>query len=210
MAGPVDDVVAESRRDRNWHDRGEAETGGEGLIVADNAIEDVLVVPDQIDLVHRQHDMANAEQRTDEGMPPGLHQHALARIDQDDGELRIGGAGRHVAGVLFMARRVRDHERASGRVEKPVGDVDGDALLALGLQPVDQKRKIDVVAGGAVLGAVALQRLELILIDHLAVVQQAADQGRFAVIDRAAGEEAQLVLGVGLAGSRACFRVHQK
>ena len=28
-----------------------------------------------------------------------------------------------------------------------IGDVDGDALLALGLEPVDQQREIDVLAG---------------------------------------------------------------
>ena len=40
-------------------------------------------------------------------------------------------------------------ERRGGG-EEAVGDVDGDALLALRLQPVDQQREIDVVAGGAV------------------------------------------------------------
>ena len=34
-----------------------------------------------------------------------------------------------------------------------IGDVDGDALLALGLQPVDQQREIDLLAGRAVLAA---------------------------------------------------------
>ena len=42
---------------------------------------------DQVDLVHRQHDVADAEQRADEGVPPGLDEHALARVDQDDGEI---------------------------------------------------------------------------------------------------------------------------
>ena len=39
------------------------------------------------------------------------------------------------------------------RREEAVGDVDGDALLALGLEAVDQQREIDVVAGRAVLAA---------------------------------------------------------
>jgi hypothetical protein len=41
--------------------------------------------------------------------------------------------------------------RRVGR-EEAVGDVDGDALLALGLQPVDEQREVDVLAGGAVRG----------------------------------------------------------
>ena len=109
-----------------------------------------LLIVDQIDLVDRQHDVAHAEQRADEGMPPGLHQHALARVDQDHGELGIGGAGRHVAGVLLVPGRIGDDEGAARGREKAIGDVDGDALLALGLEPVDQQREIDIVAGGAV------------------------------------------------------------
>ena len=84
-------------------------------------------------------------------MAPGLRQHALARIDQHHGQIGVGGAGRHVARVLLMARRVGDDEAALVGGEEAIGDIDGDALLALGLQPVDQQREIDVVAGGAVL-----------------------------------------------------------
>ena len=41
---------------------------------------------------------------------------------------------------------------------------------------------------------VGRQRRELILEDHLGFVQQPADQRRFAVVDAAAGDEAQQVL----------------
>ena len=128
----------------------ETERAGEGAVIVGDALECVLVEADQIDLVDREHDVADAKQRADQRMPPGLHQHALARIDQDDGQLGGRGAGRHVAGVLLVARRVGDDERALRGGEEAVGDVDGDALLALGLEPVDQQREIDVVAGRAV------------------------------------------------------------
>ena len=34
-------------------------------VVGDDAVEDLLAVADQVDLVHRHHDMADAEQRAD-------------------------------------------------------------------------------------------------------------------------------------------------
>jgi hypothetical protein len=46
----------------------------------------------------------------------------------------------------------------------------------------------------AVALAVAFQRGELVLEDHLAVVEQPPDQGGLAVIDAAAGDEAQQAL----------------
>ena len=53
---------------------------------------------------------------------------------------------------------------------------------------VDQQREIELAV---VAGFLRAHRFELILVDHLRVVQQAADQRAFAVVDAAAGEEAQ-------------------
>ena len=44
-----------------------------------------LRVVDQVHLVDRQHHVPDAEQRDEEAVAAGLGQHALARIDQDDG-----------------------------------------------------------------------------------------------------------------------------
>ena len=93
-----------------------------------------------------------------------------------------------------MAGRVGDDELALVGGEEAVGDVDGDALLALGGQAVDQQGEVDLAALGADLLGVGLQRGQLVLEDHLGVVEQAADQGRLAVVHRAAGEEAQQAL----------------
>ena len=73
------------------------------------------------------------------------------------------------------------------RLEEAVGDVDRDPLLALGAQPVGHRGEVGSVAVAAV------QRLELVLEDQLGVEQQAADQRRLAVVDRAGGGEAQQV-----------------
>src|SRR3712207_4968576 len=89
--------------------------------------------------------------------------------------------------TLFRSRR-----------EVAVDDVDRDALLALGAQAVGQQREVDrPVAVAALRGARDL--VELVLEDRLRVVEQAADERRLAVVDRAGGREAQELAG-GLAG----------
>jgi hypothetical protein len=69
------------------------------------------------------HDRAVA----DLGRPP-----ELGGVDQHHGGVGAGGGRDHVARVLLVARRVADDELALRGGEVAVGDVDGDALLALG------------------------------------------------------------------------------
>ncbi len=127
-------------------------------------------------------------------MPPRLRQDALPGVDQDDGEIGVGGARRHVARVLDMARRVGDDELAAGGREETIGDVDRDALLAFGREPVQQQGEIDRVSGRPVLARILLERRELVVEQELRIVEQPPDQGRFPVIDGAAGEEPQQAL----------------
>ena len=124
-------------------------------------------------------------------MAARLHQHALARIDQDHRKVGGGSAGDHVAGVLFVARAVGDDELALLGVEEAIGHVDGDALLALGGKTVDQQREVDLLPLRADLTGIRLQRVQLVLEDHLRIVEQAPDQGGLAIIDAAAGDEAE-------------------
>jgi hypothetical protein len=84
----------------------------------DDRVERFLVVVDQVHLVDRQHDVADAEQRDEIAVAAGLRQHALARVDQDDREIGGRGAGRHVAGVLLVAGRVGDDELAPSVAKK--------------------------------------------------------------------------------------------
>ena len=151
--------------------------------------EQVLVVADEIHLVDAHDEVRDAQQRRDERVALGLLDHAVARVDEH--ERQVGGrrAGDHVARVLHVARRVGDDELALRCGEVAVGDVDGDALLALGPQAVGEQREVDVV--GAHLRRRALDRLELILEDRFGVVEQAADERRLAVVDRARSGEAQ-------------------
>ena len=90
--------------------------------------------------------MPDADQRNDEAVPARLRKHALARVDEDDGEsapdapvamLRVYCSWPGVSATM-KDRRVRR--------EIAVGDIDGDALFALGRQAVDQQRQIELVA----------------------------------------------------------------
>jgi hypothetical protein len=89
---------------------------------------------------------------------------------------------------------VGDDELAPLGGEVAVGDVDGDALLALGLQAVDQQREVELAPGRAAARALAPDRGELVLVDTPRVVEQAPDQGALPVVDAPAGEEAEQLL----------------
>jgi len=95
---------------------------------------------------------------------------------------------------LFVPRRVGDDELSAFAREEAIGDVDGDALLALGRQAVDEQSEIDLLALRPVALAVALERRQLVVEDLLGLVEQPPDQGRFAVVNAAAGDEAQQLL----------------
>src|SRR5687767_9910179 len=71
-----------------------------------------------------------------------LLEHALAGVDEHDRGVRRGGAGDHVAGVLLVTRGVGDDEAPPRCGEVAVGDVDRDALLALGAQAVGEQGEV--------------------------------------------------------------------
>ena len=73
-------------------------------------------------------------------------------------------------------------------------DVDRDALLALGREAVEQQREVELAAERAVAPGLDLERRELVVEDQPGLEQQAPDQRRLAVVDGAAGDEAQQAL----------------
>ena len=90
-----------------------------------------------------------------------------------------------------MTRGVGHDELALFGGEEAVGDIDGDALLALGGQTVDQEGEVDLVPLGANPLGVGLESLQVVLKDHLAVIEHPPDEGGLAVVDAATGDEAQ-------------------
>ena len=124
-------------------------------------------------------------------MPSGLGQDALAGVDQDDGQVGGRGAGRHVAGVLLVARGVGDDELPPLGGEEPVGDVDGDALLALGRRPSTQQGEVELARPGCRPSASRPRARQAGPRRELRLVQQPPDQRALAVVDAAAGDEPQ-------------------
>ena len=187
-------------------------------VVGLDRVEGLLAVVHQVHLVDRQHHVLDAQACADHRVPACLCQDALACVDQDHRDVGRRGPGYHVPGVLLVARRVGDDELPAVGREEPVRDVDRDPLLTLGGEPVDQEREVDVAALGPHLLGVAPQRRDLVLEDQLRLEQHPPDQGRLAVVDRAAGDEPErvergLLLEVGvdpLDRVVLCLCVHQK
>ncbi len=209
------DIVAVASRDRDRHHVRKIQGTDEAEIGRGNPLEHLLGLFDQVDLVDRQHDLADSEQRADKTVAPGLGQQALARVDQHHREIGGRGSGRHVAGILLVTRRIGHNEGAPRRGKIAVGDVDGDALLAFGLQAIDQQSEIRFFAERAIAAAIARQRGQMVVQNEIGIIEQAADQRRLAVVDRAAGQKAQQALA-GLSRSRRGLRfgvkrrLHQK
>jgi hypothetical protein len=122
-------------------------------------------------------------------VPPCLVAHAFQRVDDQHRAVGLRGAGDHVAQEFGVAGRVDQHHVARHGAEPDLGGVDGDALVALGLQRIQEKRPFERHAAP---GADGFQHFELALGQAAGLVQQAADQGRLAVIDMADDDDADL------------------
>ena len=161
--------------------------------------------------------MAHAERRRDQRMAARLLRKTRLRIHQNEREVGGGSAGRHVARVLLMAGRIGDDELALLGGKETIGKIDGDLLLALGGEPVEQQREVEVFLCAGQLAAILAQRLDLVVEHELCFKQQTPQQARLAVIDRTAGDEAQQALGfvivndgVAFEHSRISEHIHQK
>ena len=156
--------------------------------IGDDRVERVPAPADQVHLVDGDDEMRDAEQVGERGVPARLRDDAVARVDQQDRELRRRRGRHHVARVLLVPRRVGDDELAQRGGEVAVGDVDRDALFALGDEAVGEERQVEREPAPL---RRALDRRELVGEDRLRVVEQAADQRALAVVDAARGQEAQ-------------------
>jgi hypothetical protein len=157
--GPVDDVVAEQGRERHRLDVDDPETACQRDELGHVPVERPLVPVDEVHLVDRERHVADPEQPVTRGAG-GSARRRRAGVDEDQGELGRRGAGDHVARVLDVARGVGEDVRPGGGREVAVGDVDGDALLALGAQAVGEQGQVGRVE--APVAADALDGRELV------------------------------------------------
>src|SRR4051812_32122456 len=183
----LDHVVAVQRADRDELDALEADVRSELADLPHGIVERLLGVADEVHLVDGHDHVANPQQRGDRGVAAALLGQPRAGVDEQQREVRGGGAGDHVARVLLVAGAVGEDEAPARRRERAVGDVDRDALLALGAQAVGEQREVEPV------DAALLDVRELVGEHGLGVIEQAADQRRLAVVDAAGGGEAQEV-----------------
>ena len=166
---------------------------GQKLVDLDfDLLEGLLRIPRQIHLVDGVDKVLDAHQSADARMALGLDEHALGRIDQDNGNIGKTRAHGHVARVLLMPRAVCGDKAALVGCEIAVGNIDGDALLALGCKAVEQKRVVDLAIGRAHLG-VQQQGVFLIGKQELGVVEQMPQKRGLAVVDRATGQKLEQV-----------------
>ena len=188
---------------------GQIESGREVSVVVSDLVVDLLGVVHQVHLVDRDDDVADAQERHNEGMAPRLREHSIPRVDEDHGEIAGGRARRHVASVLLVAGSVRDDKFTPRRREIAIRDIDRDPLLPLGAEAISQQGGVEVVARRSMLERIAAEGGELVFVDHLAVVEQASDERTLAVVDTAARKETQefllfvlLEVGVDIGGDQ--------
>ena len=198
----VHDVVAIEGGDGDEAGFRQAEGVGQFAVSGGDGVEFFLAEAEQVHFVDGHDDVRAAQVAQDGGVAFCLRQQLqrllgkieLGGVYEQYGGVGGGGAGDHVAGVLFVAGGVGDDEFAAGGGEVAVGYVDGDALFAFGFEAVGEGGEVD-----RALAAAAFEAAYLVAEQGFAVVEQAADEGGFAVVHAAGGDEAQggLVVGAG-------------
>src|SRR6266478_7301758 len=81
------EVVAKSRRQRDRSDGQVAQSDRKGRKLPSDPLEAALLETNEVHLVDSQYDLANSEQRANEGVSLGLRQDPFARIYEDNGEI---------------------------------------------------------------------------------------------------------------------------
>ena len=187
-------VIAVEGGKGDAHHVADAQRTDEAHIFIDYRVKYLLVETDEVHLIDRQDNMMDTEEGDEERVAACLGDDTRASVHEDDGKVGRRAAGNHVAGILLVPRRVGDDKLAVVGREVAVSHVDGDALLALGLETVEEEGVVNMVARITHTLAVALEGNQLVFVEFLAVEKQSTDQGRFTVIDGAGGEEAEQVL----------------
>ena len=141
---------------------------GQGAGRHHDGVKHLAIEAHQVHLVHRQHHLADAQQRRNGQVAVRLFDESGPRIHQYNCHIGSGRSGDHVAGVLSVSGRVGQDETAMRRGEVPVRHVDGDALLALRPQTVGEQCQIRSITS---ISTRTLYRFELITHQRATVVE---------------------------------------
>jgi len=123
--------------------RSNAEVGEIAAHSARHFLEAGFRVADGVHLVDADDDLVDAEQMQKVGVAARLLLRAVLGVDHEDGGVGLGGTGDHVLDELAVPRRVDQHIVARVSVEEDLRDIDGDALVALRLQRIQQERPFE-------------------------------------------------------------------
>ena len=144
---------------------------------------------DPVHFVDDDGDLLDAEKMQQIAVAPGLVAHALQRVDDQQRAVRLRGAGDHVAQKFGVAGRIDQHHVARAGAEADLRGVDGDALVAFGLQRIQEERPFERHAPPCADG---FQHFELAFGQAAGFVQQTSDQCRLAVVDMTDNDDANL------------------
>ena len=144
-----------------------------------------LAIIDKVHLVDTNDQVRDLQQACNDGMTPCLFEYTLACVNQH--QRYIGGtrAGDHVACVLDMSRCVRNNKLPLRCRKIPVRHIDGDPLFTLCFQSICEQGKVYAFFTPSLRDF--FDSIVLILENGFTVVQESADEGRFAVVDRSCG-----------------------
>ncbi len=126
--------------------------------------------------------MRYLQQGGDKCVAAGLLDNTLARVHQDQRDVGSRCPGHHIPRVLYVPGCVGDDKLPSRCRKIPVGDIYGNALLALGLQPIRQKGQVDLFLTLAITHR--LHVAELVFKNRFAVIQKATDECALTIIHR--------------------------
>ncbi len=136
-------------------------------------------VADKVHLVDGDEDLLDAEQAEEVAVPAALLADAFVGGDEQHRGIRAGGAGDHVLEEFLVSRRIDDDVGADGGLELNLRGVDGNVLLLLLEQSVQQEGEFEF---HPLFPACLPDLFDLAIGQRVGVVENATDQGRFSVV----------------------------
>ncbi len=103
-------------------------------------------------------------------MSPGLGKHSVTRVNQDNRKVGRGGAGDHITRVLLMPGGISDDKATPGSGEVPVGHINRNALLSLGLEPVGEESEVQFFPASRT--RILAKRGQMVFVKVFGIVQQ--------------------------------------